>query len=474
MNTGCVKARLWGPTLIAGLLFLWGFGATHLYAADWTAQASSSTATLRAVSGTANDAVFAVGDDGTILRFDGTVWAPMSGAAVDLRGIWAKPDPDIGVKAFSVGMGGWIYRYDNNASGVWMAMPSPTGDQLRSMDGTGEGTVFAVGGNGVILRHDSTEPASGWKSETNPDPNDTILWDLWGCSDCAAAVAVGFYGVILRYDGLAWNEMVSGTSEFLLGVWGGGESDVFAVGNNGTILHNDGTGWEPMESPVSANLRSVWGRSATDVYAVGDGGVILHYDGVWAVEDSGTTEILNGVWGTPDGVFAVGGKGTILYKGAPGPTTATLNGAATAVIAGETVPVAGAVVSVLGCDIPSAETGEDGQYTLAGLREGTHTLLIEAPGMDPVPQSVQVAEGATQTADFDVDPPPWIETVVDDQVAALNAEIDGLKTEIAGMYTQEERDAAVSAALAPFDVGVPGKVGLEEAIHALEVSAGVK
>mgnify|MGYP005842479203 CR=1 FL=1 len=474
MNTGCARARLWGPILIAGLLVGWGFGAAHLHAADWTAQASSSTATLRAVSGTAGDDVFAVGDDGTILRFDGTVWAPMSGAAVDLRGIWAKPDPDIGIKAFSVGLGGWIYRYDNNASGVWMAAPSPTGDPLRSIDGTGEGTVFAVGSNGVILRHDSTDPDSGWKAETNPDPNDTVLWDVWGCSDCAAAVAVGFSGVILRYDGLAWNEMVSGTSEILLGVWGGGESDVFAVGNNGTMIHNDGTGWSPMESPVSANLRSVWGRSATDVYAVGDDGVILHYDGDWAVEESGTTEILYGVWGTPDGVFAVGGNGTILYKGAQGPTTATINGTATAVIAGKTVPVSGAVVSVLGSETLSAETGEDGQYTLIGLREGTHTLQIEAPGMDPIFKDVQAVEGATQTADLEVNPPTWIDAVVDDQVTALNAEIDRLKTEIDAMYTQAQLDAAVSTALVPFDVGVQGKVGLEEAIHALEVAAGVK
>lgn len=474
MKTGDVAARRWGPMLFAGLLFLWSFGATALNAADWTSQTSLSAETLRAVFGTANDDVFAVGDGGAILRFDGAAWAPMFGAVASLRGVWAKPDPDAGIEAFSVGMGGWIYRYDNNASGVWMAMASPTDDPLRSIAGTGEGAVFAVGSNGNLLRYDAANPDGGWKTENSPVTGSTTLWDVWGCADCAAAVAVGFSGVIFRYDGLAWNEMVSGASESLLGVWGSGENDVFAVGDNGTILHYDGSGWSPTQSPVDVDLRAVWGRSATDVYAVGDDGVILHYDGSWAVEDSGTTEILFGVWGTPDGVFAVGTNGTILYQGAQGPTTATLTGTATAEIAGQTVPVANAVVGIPGSAVPSVQTDENGQYTLTGLREGTQTLRFAAPGMAPVFRDVQVSEGATETADLAVPSPDWIDAAVDDQTAALNAEIDRLKTEIDGMYTRAERDAAVAAALAPFDVGVPEKVGLEEAIHALKVTAGVK
>jgi hypothetical protein len=475
MNTGCVKARLWGPILIAGLLFGWGFGAAHLHAADWTAQQSHVVEDLRDVHGAAADQVVAVGDGGVIIRYDGSAWSAMSGTETDLRGVWARPDPIAGIDAFAVGVNGRSYRYDGNSNGLWTEKATPTDQRLNGIAGTGDGILFAVGFNGALLRFDLADAASGWQTITNPAPTNAYLWDVWGCSDCSMAFAVGLFGTIIEYDGEEWRLIASPTEENLLAVWGSDETDVFAVGNKGTILHYDGVDWSQMTSGATDVLAGVWGKTATDVWAVGYNGTILYYDGnAWSPQDSGVSAYFQSVWGTPDGVFVVGTGGTVLYQGAQGPTTAAINGTATAVIAGKTVPVSGAVVSVLGSEIPSAETGEDGQYTLAGLREGTHTLQIEAPGMDPIFKDVQVVEDTTQTADLEVNPPTWIDAVVDDQVTALTAEIDRLKAEIDAMYTQEELDAAVSTALVPFDVGVQGKVGLEEAIHALEVAAGVK
>jgi hypothetical protein len=82
--------------------------------------------------------------------------------------------------------------------------------------------------------------------------------------------------------------------------------------------------WGTMTSGTTNNLNGVWGSSATDVFAVGASGTILHYNGTsWSAMTSGTTNILHGVWGSSGtDVFAVGdvddesGSGTILqYNG---------------------------------------------------------------------------------------------------------------------------------------------------------------
>jgi hypothetical protein len=445
-----------------------GSKASHLAAADWAAHQSGVSADLRDVFGTAADQVFAVGDGGIILRFDGGGWTTMSGAETGLRGVWCRPDPDTGVEAFAVGSGGRSYRYDGNADGLWTEKITPTDQRLSGITRTGEDLLFTVGVFGAILRLDLTTPNGGWASADTPALDNPSYYDVWGCPDCAAAFAVGISGTILRYDGTRWDLMAGPTTENLLAVWGSDENDVFAVGNHGTILHYDGNAWAKMTSGVTETLAGVWGKTATDVWAVGFNGTILYYDGTsWSQQDSGTTAYLQGLWGTPDGVFVVGAGGTILHQGAQGTTTVEISGTVTAEIAGQVVPVSGAAVTIPGSDVPPAQTDETGAYTLSGLREGTYTLQIEAPGMDPTYEDVQVTEGGGQAADLTVPPPEWIDTAVDEEVARLEAEM-------AAMYTQAEVDAAVAEALVPFDVGVKGRVGLEEAVFALQVTAGVK
>ena len=73
--------------------------------------------------------------------------------------------------------------------------------------------------------------------------------------------------------------------------------------------------WYAMESGTTNHLNGVWGSSATDVFAVGSYGTILHYDGSsWSPMSSGTPNQLRGVWGSSaTDVFAVGFSGEILH-----------------------------------------------------------------------------------------------------------------------------------------------------------------
>ena len=113
-----------------------------------------------------------------------------------------------------------------------------------------------------------------------------------------------------------WSPMISGTSEWLWGVWGYSTNDVIAVGNLGTIVRFVGSNtWIPMESSSLQDLCDVWGTGMNDVFAVGIAGTILHFDGdEWSLMSSVTSEDLYAVWGSgPGDVFAVGISGTIVH-----------------------------------------------------------------------------------------------------------------------------------------------------------------
>ena len=74
-------------------------------------------------------------------------------------------------------------------------------------------------------------------------------------------------------------------------------------------------GWSIMSSGTTENLNGVWGSSSSDVFAVGGFGTIVHYDGTsWSEITSPTTENLYSVWGSSSSdVFAVGYAGTIVH-----------------------------------------------------------------------------------------------------------------------------------------------------------------
>jgi hypothetical protein len=124
---------------------------------------------------------------------------------------------------------------------------------------------------------------------------------------------VGGSGTIVRWNGVSWLPMASGTTRSLLAVWGTSATSAFSVGSGGTILRWDGTLWAPMTSGTTEDLYGVWGTSPTNAYAVGNGGTILRWDGAsWTSVISwppGVRPALFGVQGTAPGrAYAVGMK----------------------------------------------------------------------------------------------------------------------------------------------------------------------
>lgn len=255
--------------------------------------------------------LWAVGDSGTILYWDGTIWSAMSsGTTADLRGIWG-----FGTDKYVVGGGGAVLFYNGSA---WVNMSSGVSENLQGVWGNSSSDIFAVGLNGTIIHYNG----SAWSNVSSGTPAD--LHGIWGNSS-TDAFAVGFNGTITHYNGVVWSNMSSGTANELRGIWGINSSFIFTVGESGTILHYNGSAWNQMNSGTANDLAGVWSNTLTpsDAFAVGWNGTILRYNGSsWSEVNSSTSNNLTSVWGTwPIHDQATGWNGTIVRNacGQPAP-----------------------------------------------------------------------------------------------------------------------------------------------------------
>jgi len=277
-----------------------------LLSSPWIAMDSGTNSSLKAIWGMSPSDIFAVGDGGTILYYNGSTWVKMdSTTSNSLEGIWGSNSSDV----FVVGQYGTILHYDGS---IWTEMTSNTTISLHDIWGSSYNDIYAVGDAGTILHYDGN-----W-STTTQNLTDKCLWGIGGSSPTSVA-AVGL-DATLYYNGSEWSTLPHGVKQCFFSVWVS-SSDIFIAGyvshvdkTPGCILHyNDSV---LVSDRIFSNVAwfcDIWGTSSVDIFAVGTRG-ILHYDGNdWSEMNCGTKVQLNGVWGTASDVYAVGVGGTILH-----------------------------------------------------------------------------------------------------------------------------------------------------------------
>ncbi len=156
------------------LIWAFGFGPDDVYAvgeqgtalrydgATWVEMATGIEDDLWGIWGASPDDLWAVGgeiDTGppVLLHFDGESWTsqtvpPLDRESTALLKIWGTSNDHI----FAVGQTGLILEYDGND---WQQIDAGTADDLVSLWGTGPEEIVAVGGrtNGTIATYNGTQ-----------------------------------------------------------------------------------------------------------------------------------------------------------------------------------------------------------------------------------------------------------------------------------------------------------------------------
>ena len=258
------------------------------------------------------------GEGGTVFAWERVVPVPPNSIICSM---WGFSSTDI----FAVGDNGLILHYDGTR---WTMMSSPTTEHLHGVWGTAHDNMYAVGTNCTIIHYDGT----AWRLETYP-VSSSQLYGVWG-SGPSDVWAVGTIQQMYHWNGSSWQRSAFGTTADYYGVYGTSSSNVYAVGSSvvhydGTawtqisisgaglvhcvwvstdnhvflggsnkLIHNDGTGWKTITFGSIGMGFSLWGTHAGNVYGVYEGGYLAHWNGAGAAAYQNSTNNLYGVWGT--------------------------------------------------------------------------------------------------------------------------------------------------------------------------------
>jgi hypothetical protein len=292
---------------------------------------------LSSVFGFAPNDIHAVGENGTILHYDGTSWtkgAMTTGAL--LAKVWGRAPNDVyAVGVLAEGARGVLMHYDGNG---WVE-EREFDEGLTSVWGTKD-FVLVGGFNGKVYKKTPTKdwyllvtleknPDAPYEPNVHPDDNFAPVVDaLWGNDGMHFAAACDLDTTVFYRDPSMWvpeydpvnrkrrfrsvwgppgtnynlffganyngvwlvqeditfslslheeRDTPDRVNEAIWGIWGTATDNVLFVGDKGRIMS-----WHGMSdvtivpSPTTAGLSAVWGSSANDVWIVGDDMTILH------------------------------------------------------------------------------------------------------------------------------------------------------------------------------------------------------
>jgi hypothetical protein len=249
--------------------------------------------------------VYAVGDNGTILRRRANVWTQMtSNTTSGLRAVWGADAAHV----WAVGAAGTIDFYDG---AKWTVQNGVTGVDLAGIWGSSPTDVWACASNsvfhwngsqwaetglgGILLSISGTGPSDVWTTGENTRAHHfTTAWDVGG----------------LQNPGTGSNQYLSVTAITATNVWVTG-----AVPAKETVNFTGGTTWVP-HATNGVFITSIYARAANDLWGAAQAGKIAHYDGAtWTNETpAGVTAQLWSATGAQTHVWIVGDNSTILHR----------------------------------------------------------------------------------------------------------------------------------------------------------------
>jgi len=237
----------------------------HFDGATWTPWPSGTTCGLRSMWGSAANDVWAVGDCGTVLHWNGTTWSPVpSGTTSDLIDLWGiGPSAIWAAGTGNVADPGVLQQWDGTSFSTAFTNASATFDAVWASSASDVWVVGQGPGGGVKYWNWNGQ---AWTNPTAPFLETTGM-SLWG-SGPNDIWSPPFY-----WNGSFWTD-TTGTSRYLGygGSMGGtGPNDVWTSSGG----HWDGASWTTFDCGGGDVAGSTFG----DLWFVGKSGAVSHWDG---------------------------------------------------------------------------------------------------------------------------------------------------------------------------------------------------
>ena len=259
-------------------------------------ESTSSGGWLASVWGAAPDDVWAVGPNGTILHWDGSAWTgsaigpddeyiDLGPGSISIRqhginALWGSSASDV----WAVGDVGRILHWDGSA---WSVIEDgESSAQLIGVWGTGPNDVWAVGAdsNAVVLHWDGTK----WFRREMGNLGIDVLTGVWGSGPNDVWIA-GWngrgvpwqQGAVARWDGTKWSQVHTSHGIYQR-IWGSSANDVWiAASDFGQTFadHWNGSTWEEVPFAQQHPIQTFTGTGPNDIWVAGYGSGPQHFDG---------------------------------------------------------------------------------------------------------------------------------------------------------------------------------------------------
>jgi len=334
---------------------VWAVGAMgtilHYDGTRWSITPSGTLEDLQGISASpGNNAWIAGGNNGLVLRWNGTSWGPVTtGSNVFTTGVYSDGPASVIVTELSA------FALHYAAAGAWtrrQAASRTTAAFLRGISGTSGSNVWVYGddfsvsswngsgwtflarsytpqgiytsGPGVAYMQHLTSQMYRINGTTYQMPPTAPTADISGASGIIGLWGInanniftaGPGGVLYRFDGTNWSTIQTPAKEVGIFAKGSGTAanSMWLVGPRGTVAYWDGTKVTSDRANVFAGeIKYVWGSSASDVWFVTDKATLIHYNGVAYQESApmvtGTNAALYGISGSgPSDIWLCAGE----------------------------------------------------------------------------------------------------------------------------------------------------------------------
>lgn len=258
------------PTLVVGK----DGTVAKLVGARYTTQSSGTTNTLHGVweeSGASPENAWAVGDNGTIVHWDGTMGTAATVASVDLYDVIGFSANDV----IAVGNAGTVLQYKN---GAWTDFHSMSdGKLLTGVWGTSDSDLWVVG-PGAIRHWDG----NAWTDLYTLNPEGAASSSpnsIWGSGN-DVYIAANTNRVLHISNGVFQSSMSIGTT--VTTITGTATGVMYAGGPSLELFSYQSGAWiseAPDFNTYSGGSSTVYAVAANDAYMT-YGGALEHFDGI--------------------------------------------------------------------------------------------------------------------------------------------------------------------------------------------------